>query len=59
MGKRDAMNDLVHKMLLREGYTVAKADRGWTAHGLLPPHRREKPYRSEDEAWRACRRYRT
>jgi hypothetical protein len=55
MGKHDAMNDFITKMLMREGYTVTQADKGWTAHGLLPRHRRQTPYRSEEDAWKACR----
>ena len=55
MGKRAAMNDLIRKMLLREGYTVTKGDKGWTAHGLLPRHQIRGTYRSEDDAWKACR----
>jgi hypothetical protein len=55
MSKREAMRDFIRKMLIREGYTVTKTERGWTAHGLLPRHARSKPYRSEEDAWKACR----
>ncbi len=31
VNKRSAMNDIIRHMLLREGYTVTRTDKGWTA----------------------------
>lgn len=55
MNKHDALNDMVRRMLLREGYTVSKVAKGWQANGLLPRHKFHNIFRSEDDAWKACR----
>src|SRR5690349_15350877 len=40
--KREAMQDMMRRLIVNAGYTVLRIDKGWTVGGLLPRHRKNR-----------------